>query len=161
MLDQAVHTLDGTSIVATGDVVDIGRRLREGDPTCGWPGDPSMGLFVDMEEQVTDAEGRPVWPPMANPYFGWFEVWGIDAHREPYMIGRYPTCTQEILKRMAERHWSRGNAADRVIAEAQRRDAEAREERRERNEEMLDRMHFGLMRDNGSHYGSGLTRRIH
>lgn len=160
LLDRAIHLLDGTNVVVAGDVMDIGRRINEGDPTCGWVGDPSMSLVVDNERWVTDVDGREIYPRVANPYWGWFEVWGIDAHGKGYLATRSPTCNAELLRRLAESHWSRGNPFDRLQAKAVARDEDRRRVARDRNAEVAEKMQSALRRDIGAYEG-GLTRMMY
>lgn len=42
------HTVDGRRIMVDTDVLDIDRRLKEGDGTLGWAGDP--GLFLEFDQ---------------------------------------------------------------------------------------------------------------
>lgn len=45
------QTADGKRCLLESDVLDIARRLTEGDPTLGWAGDPDLWLELD---QTTD-----------------------------------------------------------------------------------------------------------
>lgn len=150
--------VDGVRAVVGGEVMDIGRRINEGDPTVGWPGDPSMALCVDTEEYLTDAAGRPT--GVRNPKWGWFEVWGTDAHGEVYLAASAPRCDAGLLRKLAEGHWSRGNPFDRVVAENRRRQADQDRVERDRREETIDKLHLALRKDLGAYEG-GLTRRIY
>lgn len=160
LLDRAMHLLDGTNVLVTGDVADIGRRINEGDPTCGWVGDPSMSLVVDNERWVTDVDGRELYPRVANPYYGWFEVWGVDARGNAYLATRSPTCNAELLRRLADAHWSRGNPFDRLRSKMVARSNEVDRQRRDHQAEVAEKLQSALRRDIGAYEG-GLTRMIY
>lgn len=152
--------LDGTRAIVTGDVIDIGRRINEGDPTVGWEGDPTMALVIDDEPYQTDPDGRPVYPLIPNLRYGWFEVWGTDAHGEAYLAASSPTCDQNLLKALADGHWKRGSAHDRIVAENTRRAQAIAKEKAAEREEIADKLAFALHRDLGAYEG-GLSRRIY
>lgn len=46
-LTVASRTADGRRAIIDGDVLEIDRRLKEGDPTVGWSGDPGLWLEWD------------------------------------------------------------------------------------------------------------------
>jgi hypothetical protein len=148
MLDTVHHLLDGTNVMIAGGVTDIGDRIAQGDPTCGWEGDPSMGLFVDMEQYVDG---------LANPYVGWFEVWGKDDHGNGYFVGRWPRCDADILRDLAAGHWKRGNPAIRAQERQAQRRAELDYQAAQKRMEGHDKLHHALLASMGQHYG-GLTR---
>lgn len=151
MIDTAHGLLDGTRATVSNDVWDIERRIKEGDPAIGWVGDPSMGLFVDVEEYVGG---------IINLQYGWFEVWGIDAAGEPYLAWTGPQLDQRVLESLRDGHWSNGNAADRVIKTNLDRQAAKAKVEKDRREETLDKLHFALRQGAGAHYG-GLTKRFY
>lgn len=45
-------TPDGQRVLVDQDVLDIDRRLKHGDPTLGWAGDPGLWLEFDPRAEV-------------------------------------------------------------------------------------------------------------
>lgn len=159
MIDTAHGLLDGTRVTVTNDVWDIQRRIVDGDPTLGWEGDPSMGLFVDNEPWRLDASGRPLEPRIANPQYGWFEVWGIDAAGEPYLAVCRPRCDASLIQALVDGHW-RNNPALKIVAAATAREVARAKQEKDWREEIGDKLHLALRKDLG-HLEGGLTRRLH
>ena len=151
MIDTAHGLLDGTRATVSNDVWDIERRIKDGDPGIGWPGDPSMGLFIDTEEYVGG---------IINLQYMWFEVWGLDASGEPYLAWTGPQLDQRVIEQLRDGHWTNGNAADRVIKSNLDRQAAKAKVEKDRREETLDKLHFALRQGAGAHYG-GLTKRFY
>ena len=73
-------------VEVTLDVLDIGRRIQDGDEL--WRGDPSMAL---------------TW----NQYTEEFEVIALDGKGQPYVVLSAPECDQRILIQLAESDWQR------------------------------------------------------
>lgn len=151
MLDQFRADAVGSTAVMShvpGDVADIGRRLVEGDATMGWRGDPTMQIHFALP---VDLAGRPL-----PGGVGVFEVWALDARREPYLVLTADRCDAEILRRVA-RAANRDPVAD-AVKDRARREARKEAEFREHVGAYGDKLHFALTQDVGQHYG-GLTRR--
>ena len=159
-LDQVMALPGGDRALITGDVLDVGRRINEGDPTVGWEGDPTMVLAVDNEQFITDIDGNMTFPQVSNPQYGWFEVWGLDAHNKAYLAACRPYCDSRLLAALAEGHWKRGDLAERIIRKNQMRVVEQERQAREQRVEANDKLHFALLHDIGAYEG-GLTKRIH
>lgn len=139
MLDRSHHLPDGTTVTVTGDVCDIADRLRNGDPTLGWDGDPDLLLFYNTG---TDR----------------FEVWAPDERMEPYLAVSHPRCDASLIRRVADADNRRRTAVDRVTDANTKAQADAEAARAERFDEVADKLHHALRQDLGHHHG-GLTRR--
>lgn len=159
MLDTVKCLPNGTTALVEADVADIAHRIVHGDPTLNWMGDESLALFVDTEVYESDSLGK-LWTGdrTPNPYYGWFEVWGVDAQGTGYFVGRWERCDARILADLAAAHWTNGNPADRAIAQQERNHAARDAARKEARMEGHEKLHHALIRRNGAHYGSGLTR---
>lgn len=57
---------------------DIGRLIRDGDPTCGWLGDPLLSLHLNLAYR-TDPENR-------KPGIPRWEVWRNHGGTEPTFV---------------------------------------------------------------------------
>jgi len=90
-------------IEVDADVLDLGRRLREGDEL--WRGDPTMSLQINMG----------VVPPV-------YEVWALDGTGTPYIAWTGSDCTPRMLIELAEWDWHQGSRSivDRLARQAQR-----------------------------------------
>lgn len=160
LLDEIRLLPGGTTALVEGDVADIGYRITNGDPTIGWVGDASLALMVDTELYESDSLGK-LWTGdrTPNPYHGWFEVWGVDARGNGYFVGRWERCDARILADLAAGHWTNGRSViDRARAQQDRNLAERAASAKERRMEGHEKLHHALIRANGAHYGSGLTR---
>jgi len=104
------------NICVDGDVLDIARRIVEGDEV--WRGDENMTLTI-------------------NPETGMFEVMALDGTGAWYCAYQSTTCDTSILVGLARGDWQRGRTllaereAERTKAQKDREDRE-REERAER-----------------------------
>lgn len=132
------HVQNGNRMLVESDVLDIGRRIAQGDEL--WRGDPTMGLF---------------W----NPVEGMFEVWGEDIAGTPYLAAAHTHADARLILKLVEGDWQKGLAKVNALqaAEAKRKADEARAFA-DQNEELADKLHFALVKDIGQHYG-GMTRR--
>lgn len=141
-MDSVAYLPDGGRVVVEGEAQDIARRVREGDPTKGWAGDPDMRVFVVPYEGVRSGEVRFM-----------FEFWTLDAHRNPYLALASETCGPEVIDRLILGDTTRRD----VIGDALRRQAKFEAEQKlalgERHEEMADRLAFALLRENAAHFG--------
>ena len=111
----------------SGDVLDIARRVREGDEL--WRGDPTMDLRYNLIEQQ-------------------FEVWAVDAGGNGYLACTSEVCDHRILERLVAGDWQRGKAAAAAVVLNER----ARESERERREadkrgEAIDKLGWAIRRD--------------
>lgn len=120
----------------SSDVLEIGRQVREGGGL--WRGDETMSLCF-------------------NEAAGQFEVWGLDAQREPYLACVSDTCDGRLLDKLAAGDWQTLD----VFALIKSAGAEARARREaaegDRIEELADRLAFAVRRDVG-HLHGGLNR---
>ena len=124
------------------DVLDIGRRIREGDET-GWPGDPTMGLYV-------------------NPATGMFEVIGRDARGDEYVATTAEVLDHRIILQLIAGDWRRDGGRDvvaRTIAHNEKLHAARQAELAEQAADVADRIHFAMVRDTGHLYGQ--NRRLY
>lgn len=116
------------------DVLDIGRRIQEGDEL--WRGDPTMDLCY-------------------NDLTGKFEVIGLDAKGQPYVVVTADECDQRILMALVESDWQRGSRH--MIDELVRREAAAQKAadttRADLSGELADRLAWGIKRAFAQHLG--------
>lgn len=140
-LDQVAVLPDGQLAQVSGAVVEMLRRLKDGDNVLGWEGDPNMELFVDLDT-------------------GLFDVWTLDLAGEPTLVvSAAPYCDQRLLERVIRADTRRFDVAQRVIdARAAREKAEA-SRLADQREEAHDKLHLALLQDIGAYEG-GLTKRI-
>jgi hypothetical protein len=92
-------------------VLDLDRRLRDGDPTMGWRGDPTFQLVFNQHARV-------------------FEVWGRDGRGVDYIV---MTCRDgvgpRILADLAASDWQRGKQ---VLRDVQARSDKKHKDREDR-----------------------------
>jgi hypothetical protein len=100
-------------IAMAGDLFDIARRCREGDPIHNWRGDPTMCVCL-------------------NPHTHEFEVWAIDRHGQEYRAASHHTLDQTLLQKLSngdplnnDVHQRVLDANAKVIADKKKADAEA------------------------------------
>lgn len=140
MLDTIHNTLAGR-VTVEGDVHDIIRRIEQGDPTMGWPGNPDLRLVANVETRE-------------------FEVWDRDAHGDPYIAVTWPRCDASLIAELVRADNRLSNPLERVAVRETARVAAEEAAEEDRLTELADRLQFGLMKDIGHRHG-GLTRRIH
>lgn len=136
-LDQLVALPDGTQALVTGEAQDIAARVKHGDPTLGWEGDPDMTVCVAPYQHL--ATGRVVYK---------FEVWAIDAHHQPYVAVTSDTCGPELIRQLVHADTRRRNVVEETIKANQRRDAAEAADRSAQHEEMADKLHHALVKEN-------------
>lgn len=132
---------DGSTLLQDHDFLD---RLRAGDATVGWLGDDRLGVYLEnnclaIKRLCEDGELRTI------------------CRSKPGV--RY--LNTDTLRFLAA-HDSRGAGHDvvqRVIADYDRRQKEQSAALKELCDETADRMEFALMKDIGTHEGSGLRHR--
>lgn len=110
-----------------GDVLDIGRRIREGDEL--WRGDPLMDLRYNFILER-------------------FEVWGVDANGDGYLAASAETCDHGLLMKLAAGDWQRGReAAMRVVLHERNLAAEKAKAEADARGEIVDRLGWAIRRD--------------
>lgn len=126
---------DGSKHLVEADVFDVGRRLRDGDPTLGWEGDPSMSLCV-------------------NQHTGMFEVWARDheGQGEPYLAGSWAYCDNRVITAMAAGHWKRARKVFQDMIDASdAKAAEADYQSRQHTGAIAEKLAWAGTRDLGIH----------
>ena len=141
-MDSVAFLPDGSKVVATGEAQDIVRRVRDGDPTKGWEGDPSMRVFVQPYEGQISGEVR---------YF--FEVWGIDAHGEPYLACTSETCGPELIEKLVAGDTRKRDPFAAIRERMEKAEKDRKQALSEHHEEMADRLAFALQTENAAHFG--------
>lgn len=142
MLDTVAFLPTEGRVVVEGDVLEVERRLREGDDLIGWEGDENMRLMVDLET-------------------GLYDVWTLGPDRTPVLaVAERPYCDQRLIEDVIRADTRRFDVAARVIKRNEEVAAGDRAARAEQNAELADKLQSALMKDLGHHYG-GLTRRVH
>lgn len=126
-------------VEVTADMLDIGRRLQEGDEL--WRGDPTMTLCFN---ELTDK----------------FEVIAHDAKGNPYIAHVADVCDERILIALTESDWQRGTKAmiDRLVKQTAAANAEQDREVRDRQGEIAEKVAWGIRRAFATHLGG---RKIH
>ena len=138
MLDQTCSLPDSTRVAVSSEVTDILRLLKYGDNILGWEGDPNMELMVDFES-------------------GMFDVWTLDAHRQPFIVLSRPYCDHRLVLDVLKADTRRRDVAAEVLAhnkaQADREEAALGEAIEERGE----KLQWALRRDLG-HLDGGTGR---
>lgn len=121
-------------IEVPADVLDIGRRIQDGDEL--WRGDPTMSLIF-------------------NTATSQFEVWGFDIKNEAYLAWSGPYCDQRILVELTETDWQRGSRAlfDRILAKSKKIKDDAKREQDDIHGEMASKMAWAIKRELAAHLG--------
>jgi hypothetical protein len=136
-LDQLVALPDGSKALVTGEAQDIASRVKHGDPTLGWEGDPDMTVCV---------------APYRNRLTGHvamlFEVWAIDAHRQPYVAVTSDTCGPELIRQLVRADVRKRDVVAEAIKANERRERSEAADRSARHEEMADKLHLALVKEN-------------
>lgn len=141
-MDSVAFLPDGTQVIAEGEAQDIVRRVRDGDPTKGWEGDPTMRVFAQPYQGSISGEVR---------YF--FEVWGLDAHNEPYLACVSETCGPELVEKLVAGDTRKRDVFGDIMARQAKYEADKAAERSEFHGEMAERLGFALLSDNAAHFG--------
>lgn len=103
---RAVHQLpDGRVAEVDTDVLGIARRLNEGDPTLGWPGDPDLGLVWNEIDRV-------------------FEVWHTSVTGEAYKVCDHHRCDADLIRKVVQADNRHASVFDRIRRENERIDRE-------------------------------------
>lgn len=135
-------------LLPTDDVVRIADRVKHGDPTVGWQGDPTMDCYLDEQSaQVV--------------------VMGFDSAGN-----RYPAATvslldqgwrHQLLTKLRDGDWrtDHGRAqVERMIADNQRIEDEKDARSDELSAEVAEKIAWGLRRDVGV-YVDGLSKEFY
>jgi len=129
---------DGRDVSISADVFDIGRKLREGEPTLGWKGDPDASLVFNED---TDR----------------FEVLGKDLTRQTYVMASHNKCDERLLTKCRDGHWSNAKTiVNRIIKSQQDRYQASQDAINEAiREEYAPRLAISILRENGfrDHWG--------
>jgi hypothetical protein len=139
-------TITASSLLGDGyidiplDVYRIAQRIVEGDPTMGWRGDPQMSLMANP--RATD--GRH------------FEVWGVDAEGQPYIVAAYEKVSPKILADLAASDWQNDHRQmlTKMSADAHAAKRKRDDRRRDQEAEIADRLGHAVRRAFG-HLGGG------
>lgn len=133
------------------DVLDIARRLREGDPVCGWRGEASATLYA-----------LPIDDPVTGKRTHLWEVECDDIAGRRYVAASLLALhvDHRIIEKMVLGDWRRGQVAIDEIANANQRLVAARErDRSDAMEEVTDKLHWAMVKDRG--HMTGGTHRLH
>jgi len=141
-MDAVAFLPDGGKVLVEGEAQDVVRRVREGDPTKGWEGDPTMRVVLQPYEGLRSGEVVYL-----------FEVWGVDAHGEPYLAMQSPTCGPELIERLVAGDTTRRDVIGEAIERQRKREAEKKRTLMERMDECADKLGFALQGENAAHFG--------
>lgn len=125
---------DGRGLWVAPEVQEIQRKLREGDPLAGWPGDPRLALYR--------AEKDPRW-----------YLYRLEADGEYRMVVRSkPGVTLETLIPWLVKHDSHRGAhvAEMVNEHNAKLERKLAQSHHERMAESLERVVWGIHRDLGA-----------
>lgn len=123
----------GPRVWIDGSVLDIDRRIKEGDES-GWRGDPSMFL-------------------MFNPQNDMFEVWGIDRGGNQYMAAAHHRCDHTLLQKLVAGDPTKNDVIGRVLADNAKLKKEQETKEREQRLEVADRLGHAIRQDVGHLFG--------
>lgn len=136
-VDQLVALPDGSQALVTGEAQDIASRVKHGDPTLGWEGDPDMTVCVAPYLNTKTGRVELI-----------FEVWAIDAERKPYVAITSPTCGPELIRRLVHSDVRRRDVVGEAIKANERKERAEAADRSARHEEMADKLHLALVKEN-------------
>jgi hypothetical protein len=133
---------DGHRIMVDADTLDIGRRLREGDGTVGWAGDP--GLTLSFDERI-----QHFVVTRYDPYTG----------RELDVTYWAPPLTTGLLIRLreADTHRAGNDPVARMIAADEAYEADEAERFAGQTREVAERLVHALRKDGMDIPGSRLV----
>jgi hypothetical protein len=136
VLDELWQLPDGTQMLVEGEAQDIVRRLREGDPGLGWEGDREMRVFV---VEVVGVQTRSLRHR--------FEAWTLDEQREPYCAA---TAWEplELIHQLHRNDTRRRDVVEEALKKAKDAERAQQAEASDRNEELADKLHFALVKEN-------------
>jgi DUF917 family protein len=141
-VDAVAFMPDGGKVLVEGEAQDIVRRVREGDPTKGWQGDPNMRVVLQPYEGLR-----------SNQVTYLFEFWTTDAHGDLYLAMQSPTCGPEVIERLVAGDTTRRDVIGEAIERQRKAQADAKKTLLERLDECADKLGFALQGDNAAHFG--------
>lgn len=101
-----IHRLpDGNRAEVDSDVLGIMRRLTDGDPTVGWPGDPDLGLVWDEDKRR-------------------FEVWHTSISGDAYLVCSHSRCDADLIRLVVAADNQHASVGDRLRREKAALEAE-------------------------------------
>ena len=121
-------------------VGDIDYRIKHGDATLGWRGDPSMFL-------------------MLHPVTGHYEVWGTDRAGNQYMCCSHPFCDVTLIKKLVDGDPTRNDVIGRILADNEKLKKDREDAERDKRLEVADKLGWAIRQDFGQHLGG--RKRIH
>lgn len=149
-LDSFAALPDGGQVLVEGEAQDVVRRIKEGDPTKGWEGDPTMHVVVQPYEGVRYGKIKYM-----------FEVIGYDAENKPYIAVTSDTCGPELIDLLIRADTRRRDVIAELMKAQEQAEAAKRAARSELHEDMADRLGFALQSENAAHLGGkGRLHRI-
>jgi len=126
------------------DVHNVAEAVQRGDSATGWRGDPGMDTHMGVDGTVAvyafDRDGN--------------------RYRAAVVDARNPGWRYELLTRLRDGDWQRGDQFDRLDALNRARDLETSKALQEKKDEMAERLAWGIKRDLG-HLYSGTTKDVH
>ena len=129
-------------VLVDDDLVSIDRRVREGDPTVGWRGDPTMDVYVDNDAAMA-------------------YVYGFDIKGLRYRAASISTLGEgwrhDLLAKLRDGDWRDPNSINRADEANRRLDAERDYRLDQVISEVAEKFGWGLRRDVGHHFG-GTTK---
>ena len=121
-------------VALAGDLYDIARRCREGDPIHNWRGDKTMCVCL-------------------NPQTHEFEVWAIDRAGNEYRAASHHTLDHTLLIKLAQGDPRNNDVHQRVMDDNARLIAGRKEQDRDAANEVYDKIRWALERE--FHNGRG------
>lgn len=130
-------------IEMVGDMFALDDRIKNGDATMGWRGDPSMGIFVDKKS-------------------GRFEVWGIDRGGNGYLAASHHVLDQTLLRKLADGDPRHHDVVQGVLDHNARLEAAREARNADLKAELADKVQWAIRRDvhNGRGAHTAITRKV-
>jgi len=133
-------------ILPGDDVVSIAERVRRGDASVGWRGDPRMDVYLDEQRGVVQVWG---WDSLGYQY--------IAAEVNPFHSQGW---RHELLRRLKDGDWQNDDLVDKQIAWVEAPQIERAKAFEELKQEKSEHIAWALRKDLGHHFG-GLTREFY
>lgn len=121
---------EGRVAALLGQAEDIARRMREGDGTVGWRGEPSLELCYDHDRKVYCAVHR-------------------DREGKPYIAASSPTCDAQLLVALARADMANDDVFARIRREQEAVERAEQAEFDERIEAANEKGRWAMRRDTG------------
>lgn len=129
-------------LLLPGESLGIAERVRNGDPTVGWRGDPEMDVYVRA---------------------GICQVWQFDRTGRRWCAVQVPTSEpgwqHTVLRRLRDGDWQNPDTIKNILREYDRNERRIAAEQAEACGRGADKVAYTMRRTMGQHYG-GLTRDI-